>query len=185
MKLAFSELKYVSRLSLVWLLLNVLLNITGLFITKIISGSSYIYLQSILRDFTHPLFYQFIMFVAITIIVAFLKNFKLSNYIFPALQFLIFNILFLTGLKFNGGMHFESTFTDFGIQYMSKFGQYLVDTFYLIYPMPGMFDEGMFIPASTGMFYLHWVLLNSVYYFALSWLTDATDKFFFGKYTEV
>jgi len=181
MKLTGKDFVNIARISMVWLLLNIFLNIAGLFISKTFGEESFTFFNSILSEFSRPLFYQFLSFVAITIVAEWLlSKFKLRNYLFPALQFVVFNLIFLFGLKFSGGIHFESSFSSLGIKYMGNFGQYLVDTFYLIYPAPGNYDNGIFAPYSTGMFYLHWVILYSAYYFMLSWLTGVTDKFFFG-----
>lgn len=182
MKLSASDWKLIVRLSLVWTLLNVFFNIMGLFITKITGPDVYVYFQSLTKDFIRPLFYQSLCFFVVTLLVfSFLKHINGRKYIFPVLQFLIFNLIFFVGLKFRGGVHFESTFDSFGIKYLSNFGQFIVDIFYKVYPMPGNFEEGVFAPKSTGLFYFHWILLTSSYYFLLSWLTGFTHNFFFVK----
>lgn len=184
MKLKFPDIKTLIRPDLIWFLLNIFLNIFGLLISKISSEATYVYLDSIFREFTRPLFYQLLIFLIVTLAsYTFANKFKWKDYIFPLTVFVILNIFFFSGVKFHGGLHFESTFNSLAVKSMGNLGQYLVDCFYLIYPMPGIFDDGVFKPANTGMFYLHWVLLNSAYYFILSWLTKITDTFFFGKHS--
>lgn len=186
MKPTSLDWKSMLRWTIIWALLNVIFNFAGLLITRTALGDAYPHFQSFFRDFTRPLLYQSGAVLLVTVAVnAFLKNFRLRNYLFPLLQFVLLNAFFLMGLKSFGGWHFETAFDAFGLKYMSTFGQYLVDVFYLIDPMPGLYENDTFIPSSTGMFYLHWVVLTSAYYFLLSALTETIDKRLGKKKTTV
>ena len=82
-------------------------------------------------------------------------------------------------------MHFESTFNNIGMMYLSNSGQYLVDILYLYFPINGVFENGLFRPDNLGTFYIHWILLNIVYYIALTWMSLRVAKFFFENTKEI
>jgi hypothetical protein len=63
--------------------------------------------------------------------------------------------------------------------YLSYSGQYLIDILYLYFPVNGNFDNGVFMPSNIGTFYIHWILLNILYYFAITWISIKVAKFFF------
>jgi hypothetical protein len=152
----------------------------GLWFTKLLKPEEFVYLDNILNEFVKPLAIQSLIFGVVTAFAySLLKNKKLALYSFVALQFLVFHVIFFLNIKFNHGMHFVSTFKNPGIQYLGYCGQYLVDILYLYFPVNGNFDNGMFIPDNTGTFYIHWILLNIIYYAGLIWLANATVKYFF------
>jgi hypothetical protein len=84
-------------------------------------------------------------------------------------------------LKINNGFHFVTTFNNLGLKYLSLCGQYLIDILYLYFPINGNFENNLFMPANLGTFYIHWILLNLVYYFALTCITIITVKYLFVK----
>ncbi len=163
---------------LVWLYLNVALNLIGLWIVKILAGSEFEHLQNIFNEFIKPLIIQTLIFtVCIFAGHTFLKNKKLSVYLFVLIQFLLFNLIFLFNLKSGeNGIHFETTLNNPGLHYFSYNGQYLVDIINYIKPLKGEFEE-IFKPASYSMFYLYWVILINVYFLALSFFSQLAYKF--------
>ncbi len=182
MKLSKSDILYLIRLLLVWTFINLTLNLFGLWFTKLLKPEEFVYLDDILYEFVKPLAIQSLIFGVITTLAyTFLKNKKLVLYSFVAMQFLAFHVIFFLNIKFNHGLHFVSTFKNPGIQYLGYCGQYMVDILYLYFPVNGNFDNGMFMPENTGTFYIHWILLNIVYYAGLTWLAAKVTKYFFEK----
>lgn len=182
MKLSKSDTLYLIRLLLVWTFINLTLNMFGLWFTKLLKPEEFVYLDNIMYEFVKPLAIQSLIFGLITALAyLFMKNKKIALYSFVALQFLAFHVIFFMNIKFNHGLHFVSTFKNPGVQYLSYCGQYMVDILYLYFPVNGNFENGLFIPENTGTFYLHWILLNIVYYFGLMWLAIQAVKYFFEK----
>jgi len=186
MKVSKPKIKYLSQLILTWTFLNISLNMIGLFITKILNEAEYSYIESIKNEFVMPLIIQSILFsICLATAFMFVKNRKLVNYAFVAFQFIVFHIIFFLNLKIHHGIHFESTFSNIGLKYLSYSGQYLIDILYLYFPINGMFDNGLFKPDNLGTFYIHWILLNIVYYFGLTWISIKVSRFFFENNQEL
>lgn len=186
MKISTLEIKSSVQTILSWTFLNLSFNMIGLFITKLLNESEFTYFESITNEFVKPLIIQSLLFgICLTVAIAFLKNKKYVPYIFVAFQFIIFHIIFFLNLKIHHGLHFESTFSNIGLSYLSYSGQYLIDILYLYFPINGNFDNGLFQPENLGTFYIHWILLNIVYYFALTWMSLKVAKFFFESNSEV
>lgn len=184
MKVSKPEIKYLGQLILTWTFLNLSLNMIGLFITKLLNEAEYSYIDNVKVEFVMPLIIQSLIFgICLTAGSMFLKNKKFTNYVFIAFQFVIFHIIFIFNLKIHHGLHFESTFNNIGLRYLSNCGSYLVDILYLYFPINGMFEFGMFKPDNLGTFYIHWILLNIVYYIALTWISVRVAKFFFENNT--
>lgn len=186
MKISTSEIKSLVRTIISWTFLNLALNMIGLFITKLLNAAEYTYFESITNEFVKPLIVQSLLFsICLTVAFAFLKNKKYVPYVFVAFQFLVFHIIFFLNLKIHHGIHFESTFTNPGLSYLSYCGQYLVDILYLYFPISGIFENGLFKPDNVGTFYIHWILLNIVYYFALTWVSLKVATFFFENKKDI
>jgi len=186
MKISTSEIKSIVRTIVSWTFLNLALNMIGLFITKLLNAAEYGYFESITNEFVKPLIVQSLLFgICLTVGFAFLKNKKYAPYAFAAFQFIIFHVIFFLNLKIHHGLHFESTFTNFGLSYLSYCGQYLVDILYLYFPISGIFENGLFKPDNLGTFYIHWILLNIVYYFAITWVSLKVTTFFFKNKTDI
>jgi len=186
MKVSKPEIKYLSQTILTWTFLNLSLNMIGLFITKRLNEAEFSYIDSIKNEFVVPLVIQTLIFgICLTAACMFLANKKFKEYLFVAFQFVVFHIIFFLNLKIHHGMHFESTFNNIGMRYLSNSGQYLVDILYLYFPINGMFENGLFRPDNLGTFYIHWILLNIVYFIALTWISLRVAKFFFENRKEV
>jgi hypothetical protein len=56
---------------------------------------------------------------------------------------------------------------------------------YLYFPINGNFDNGVFQPDNLGTFYIHWILLNIVYYFGLTWISLKAAKINFKKKSKI
>ena len=82
-------------------------------------------------------------------------------------------------------MHFETTFNNIGLKYLSNTGQYLIDILYLYFPINGNFENGLFQPDNLGTFYIHWILLNIVYYLGLTWISIQVARFFFENKPDI
>lgn len=186
MKLNKSEITYLVQIIGIWAFINLIFNMFGLWFTKLLNPEEFSYLDSVGREFVKPLVIQLLIFaICSTATYVFLKKKKLAFYSFVAVQFVVFHVIFLLNFKFNNGMHFASTFANPGIQYLSYCGQYLVDVLYLYFPINGNFDNGMFAPTNIGTFYIHWIILNIVYYLFLTWISIITTKYFFETKVEV
>jgi len=182
MKIYKLEIKYLVRIFIIWTLLNLALNTFGLFLTKLLNQAEYTHFASVANEFVIPLIIQSVLFaICLTVASAFMKSKKFVPYIFVAFQFILFHIIFFINLKIHHGLHFESTFSNYGLRYLSYSGQYLIDILYLYFPINGNFDNGIFQPDNLGTFYIHWILLNIVYYFGLTWITLKAAKLNFKK----
>ena len=182
MKRAKSEIIYITQLFLTWTFINLTLNMFGLWFTKLLNPAEFTYLDSVSNEFVKPLIVQSLMFgICSAVAYLFMKNKKLALYSFFALQFVVFHVVFFLNIKIYHGMHFVSTFHNPGLQYLSYCGQYLVDILYLYFPVNGNFDNGQFMPDNIGTFYIHWILLNIVYYLGLTWMSVKAVKYFFGS----
>jgi len=186
MKVSRPEIKHVGQLIFTWTFLNLSLNMIGLFITKRLNEAEFSYIDSIRNEFVMPLIIQTLLFgICLTAGYLFLKRRKYVEYLFAAFQFAVYHIIFFLNLKIHHGMHFETTFHNIGLRYLSNTGQYLVDILYLYFPVNGMFENGLFKPDNLGTFYIHWILLNIVYYFGLTWISIQVAKYFFGNEPDV
>jgi len=172
MKISKSETKYLGLLILSFAIIDILANSLGLWIARLLKANDLAHLDSLFREFIKPISIQILLF-AIVSSLAFLllKKKKLALYAFAALQTIVFHIIFFVNMKFSHGMHFVTSIKAIGIKYLSYSGQYLTDLLYLRFPMKGTFDENVFLPFNTGTFYIHWILLNIVYFFAITWLS--------------
>jgi len=179
-KIDKKEWLYIVKLIFTWILIDVAANLFGLWISKLLNEAEYTYPDSIFNEFTRPIFFQSLLFgICIVLGTIFIKKKKVVVYTFSLLQVLIFHFIFLINLRINHGIHFVSAFKNWGVQYLSSFGQYLVDILYLRFPINGNFSNEVFAPDNLGTFYLHWIFLNLVYYFAISWVAVIATKFLF------
>jgi len=185
MRISKPDIIYSGKIILCWTFINVAFNLIGLWISKLLNEADYTYFESISNEFVKPLVIQSVLFGAcLAIAVAFLKNRKFYNYFFVAVQFVLFHIIFFLNLKIHHGIHFETTFSNIGLRYLSYSGQYLIDILYLYFPINGNFDNGAFMPSNIGTFYVHWILLNLIYYIGLTWISIKIAKFFFENNSE-
>ena len=186
MKVSKPEIKYLSQTILTWTFINLLLNMIGLFITKQLNEADFSKIDSIKNEFVIPLVIQSLIFgICLTAACMLLANKRFKEYLFVAFQFVVFHFIFFLNLKIHNGVHFESTFNNIGIMYLSNCGQYLVDILYLYFPINGIFENGLFRPDNLGTFYIHWILLNILYYIGLTWMSLKVAKFFFENRKEV
>jgi hypothetical protein len=95
------------------------------------------------------------------------------------------HIAFFAGLKFAGGLHFETSFSHLGLRYLSLNGQYFVEFLFVKMPLNGVFSFESFKPASSIVFYLQWVLSICAYYTLISWLSTKVAGFFKLKTTNI
>jgi len=161
------------------MLLNFSLNLFGLWFSKLILKENFIFLESIKNEFVIPIILQSLIFgLCYGIAYILLKNNKLKWLAFGAYQLIALNIAFLSGLKFSGGIHFESTISHLGLRYLGFNGQYLVDFIFTNKPLNGDFENGIFKPESTALFYLIWVFAVNVYFVIISWLNEQLALFF-------
>lgn len=180
MKITKTDINYLIKNIFTWIFLNFSFNLIGLWFSKLLDRAGFNYLQSISNEFVKPILIQSGVFVIIFIIAyAFLKNRKITIYIFTLFQLLVFHIIFLINLNSTHMIHFETTLDDWGLQYLSNMGQYFVDILYIYLPLEGIFKNGSFIPRNTGVFYLEWIFLVLIYFGAISWLTKKSVQFFF------
>ncbi len=176
-KISKQDVIYVVIVTLTWMFINFAGNLIGLWITKMINEAEYQYPDSIWFEFVKPGLVQTVVFgILFAVAFYFLKKKRLAPFAFTAFQVVAFNIFFIINLKFNHGLHFVSTFKNIGVRYMGYFGQSMVD----ILPITGTFNQSVFAPDNTAVFYLYWVLLNMIYYFAITWLSIITAKYFLG-----
>ncbi len=186
MKISKQETKYLGQIILTWTLINLAFNIFGLFITKLLNELEFAHIENIANEFIKPLAIQsFLFIICLSGAYLVLKYKKIALYAFGGFQFLIFHIIFVLNLKIHHGIHFESTFNNAGMVYLSYCGQYLVDILYIYFPVNGNFENGAFMPSNIGTFYIHWILLDIIYYFAITWISIKVTKFFFGSNAEI
>lgn len=185
MKVSKPEFKYLGQSILTWTFLNLSLNMIGLFITKLLNEAEFSYIENIKNEFVMPMVIQSLLFgVCITAATIWLKEKKYKDYIFVAFQIIVFHIIFFLNLRIHHGMHFETTFNNIGLRYLSYSGQYFIDILYLYFPINGNFEFGLFQPDNLATFYIHWIFLNIAYYIGLTWLSIKVAGFFFDNEKE-
>ena len=186
MKFYELKIKYLGQIIIIWTFVNLALNMVGLLLTKLLSEAEFTFIESIANEIVKPLLIQSLLFsICLLLGYIFMKNKKLSHYTFVLFQLVVFHLIFFLNLKIHHGIHFASTFHNIGIRYLSYSGQYLIDILYVYFPLNGNFENGAFMPDNIGTFYLHWILLNIVYYFALTWISIKVSKFFFENNTKI
>jgi hypothetical protein len=163
-------------------LLNFSLNLFGLWFNKLMTKENFIFPESIKNEFIIPILLQSLFFaLCFGAAYLFLKNKKLSWLAFVAFQLLAFHVAFFSGIKFGGGMHFETTINHLGLRYLSYNGQYLIDFVFTKMPLNGFFENGIFKPDSSLLFYFQWVFSVLAYYLGVSWLNEKIVSFFTTK----
>lgn len=182
MNVSKNDINYLIKNILIWSFLNFTFNLIGLWISKTIDNEGFNYLVNITNEFVLPLIIQSSVFSIITMVAyAFLKNSKLTLYVFTLFQALVFHIIFFINLKSTKMIHFETLLDDKGLKYLSNMGQYLVDILYIYVPLDGIFKDNVFIPKNTGLFYLQWIFLVLLYFAFISYLTPKVLNFFTPK----
>jgi len=185
-KVSKSDMLKIVQIVCTWIIIDVAANLIGLWITKHLNEAEYTYPENILNEFVMPILIQTILFaVCLSLGFVFFKKKKFVPYIFTAFQVLVFHSIFIANTAIHQGIHFISNFDDIGIRYLSYSGQYLVDVLYIYFPINGNFENNMFLPINVGTFYIHWILLNLVYYFAITWLSVKSAKFLFDTKQEI
>lgn len=160
-------------------LLNFSLNLFGLWFNKLITKENFIFPESTKNEFIIPILLQSLLFaICFGAAIYLLKNKKPGWLAFFAVQFVLFHLAFFSGIKFSGGMHFETTISHPGLRYLSYNGQYLIDFIFTKMPLNGFFENGIFKPDSTLLFYFEWVFSVLAYYSALTWINEKLAKFF-------
>jgi len=180
MKILKSEINYLIQITLTWTVINFAGNLFGLWFMKLLNEAAYIYPENIMNEFFGPILLQSLLFgICISVAFLYMKKKNLAHYAFGAFQFMIFHIILVFNLKIHHGLHFVTTFDNPGLKYLSYCGQYMVDILYLYFPVNGNFENGMFAPENLGTFYIHWIFLNIVYYFAITWVSIQAVNFLF------
>ncbi len=180
-----ADIYYLIQAIITWTFINFAFNMFGLYLTKILNQSAYEYPESVWYEFVKPILLQSLLFgIIFSIGYIVLKRKVLAYYMFSIVQFVIFHLIFFLNLNFRNGVHFVSTFKNIGIEYLTLSGQYFVDILYLYFPVNGNYTNGIFAPDHVEAFYIHWILLNIVYYFFISWISLYVTRFFFGKTTQ-
>jgi len=180
------DVKNITKFILVWSILNAILNLFGLWLSKLINEAEYSFLNNIMTEFVKPLLFQsFIYIICYVLAFQFLKNKNLAKYSFLIIQTLIFHIIFFLNIEYDNGFFFSSTFRNPGLVYLGVNGQYLIDILYQYIPISGNFEYGQFIPFNNAMFYLQWVFLVLLYFFGLTWITKPVERFFFENNEKV
>lgn len=184
MKLNISkiEIRYLVKTVLSFTFINYAANMIGLWIAKMLNEAVYEYPENVLNEFALPILVQSLMFgICFTLTFYLLKKKNLAQYAFAAFQFVVFHFIFFLNMRISHGLHFVSSFSNFGLKYLTYCGQYLTDILYLYFPVTGNFENGVFAPDKIGTFYIHWILLNILYYAAIGWLAVITTKYFLGE----
>ena len=181
MKIEKTDINYLVKNIFTWTFLNFSLNLVGLWMSKLLDKAGFNYLESISNEFIKPILIQSAIFAVVTLVAyIFLRNKKLTLYIFTLVQLLAFHTIFFLNLSSEHMLHFETRIDDNGLKYLSNMGQYFIDVLYLYVPMEGIFKGNVFIPRNTGLFYFQWIFLVLLYFAGVTWLTAKTVRFFFG-----
>lgn len=182
MQLNKSIVYHIGYRFLFFMLLNFSLNLFGLWFSKLVLKENFIFPESIRNEFIIPILIQSLLFgICYGIAYIYLKNKKLSWLAFGLFQFVALHTAFLSGLKFTGGVHFETSITHAGLRYLGYQGQYLIDFIFTNKPLNGNFENGLFKPESTMLFYTCWVFSISIYYVGVSWINEQLASFFNSK----
>ena len=179
MLLSKSSLYHILNRLAFFTVLNFSLNLVGLWFNKLITKENFLYPESISNEFVIPIIIQSIVFgLSFAAATIFLKNKKFTWLAFAAVQLVLLHLAFIMGLKFTGGMHFETLINHSGLRYLSYNGQYLVEVLFTNKPLNGNFENGVFAPLSTLQLYFQWIISILIYYISLSWLNEKISSFF-------
>jgi len=182
MQLNKSIVYHIGYRFLFFMFINFSLNLFGLWFSKLVLKENFIFPESIRNEFVIPILIQSLLFgVFFGIAYIYLKNKKLSWLTFGLFQFLALHIAFLSGLKFTGGIHFETSIAHAGLRYLGYNGQYLIDFIFTNKPLNGNFENGLFKPESTLLFYIIWVFSISIYFVGISWINEQLASFLSAK----
>lgn len=186
MQINKSTIYHIGNRLFFWTLINFSLNLFGLWFSKIILKENFIFPESIQNEFVIPILIQSLLFgLCFGVAYIFLKYKKISWLAFGIFQFIALHIAFFSGLKFSGGIHFETSISHAGLRYLGYHGQYLIDFIFTNKPLNGIFENGIFKPESTMLFYVMWVLSINLYFVGISWLNEQIASFFSSKKSEV
>lgn len=181
-KITSPEIWVICGTTLYWAFINLTLNLIGLWIAKLLNQTLYEYPDNVLFEFFAPILVQSLVFgLFFGLATSFFKKHRLSKFAFVAVQFVVFHLIFIFNLRFSHGIHFVTSYHNIGLKYLSYFGQYFTDILYLYFPITGNFQNGIFAPDNLGTFYIHWILLNLIYYFGISWLSVKAYTLFSSK----
>ena len=140
MKIEKTDINYLVKNIFTWTFLNFSLNLLGLWMSKLLDKAGFNYLESISNEFVKPILIQSAIFAVVTLVAyIFLRNKKLTLYIFTLVQLLAFHTIFFLNLSSEHMLHFETRIDDNGLKYLSNMGQYFIDVLYLYVPMEGIF----------------------------------------------
>ncbi len=182
MKITKIDINYLIKNIITWTFLNFTLNLIGLWLSKLIDKEGFNYIANIAYEFVEPLLIQSLVFAIITTIAyVFLKEKRITIFVFTLFQVLVFHLIFFINLKSTKMIHFETLLNDPGLKYLSNMGQYLVDILYIYVPLEGIFNNNVFIPKNTGLFYFQWIFLVLLYFALISYLTPKVINFFTVK----
>jgi hypothetical protein len=168
--------KWLINFILVWSLLNFLLNTLGhiiIFLTTEYDGIySFWGLSYVLENSS----FQSLLF-AVSLLLAYSLTIRklMSSYSFAVIQGIILHLIFFAGLKNvenDEGIQFFGTSEIIGLEYLIMYSQQnLIWVLNNFIPFTGNYDHGFVIPSSTLYFYFVYVLLTSLYYLLITFLT--------------
>jgi hypothetical protein len=165
------DIKYVGGTIVIWGTVNLFLNLFGLWTVEQLADTAYP--TDIFWHLKYILFQLIVFSVLLTVCYLLTKRKRLSMYSFGLFQVFIFHFIFFTNLtRENGKLQFWAETSSWDYTYLEANGQDLVDIVNVLYPMQGLFDEGMFIPDSLFRFYSVWIFLTLVYFFIITWVTE-------------
>lgn len=157
---------------LLWSILNLFLNLVGLVIILLLNEDGYNPFTNLLWYLKNIGFQTLIFSIVLFVTYFFIKNQKLHLYSFPLLQLLIFHLIFLIGFeKDDNRFYFISSWDSWEMSYLFSNQQNLIEIISVFNAMEGSFDDTMFVP-DLDRFYFVWILLTSIYFFIVTWLTD-------------
>lgn len=169
--------KSVVKIVLIWSILNLLLNLIGLVIIQLLREDGYQSLTDLLWYLKNIGFQILIFSLTLFVTYFFIKSLKLYLYFFPLLQLLIFHAIFFIGLEQDETrFYFIASWDSIGMSCLFSNQQGLIDILSIFYPMEGTFDDAVLVP-DLPRFYVVWILLPSIYFFLLTWLTDMIFSF--------
>jgi hypothetical protein len=154
----------------IWSLINAILNLVGFGIHWLVI-EPYLFF-GFFNQFKH-VGLQIIEFGIVFLLTFFLtKNFRIALYSFSILQVIVFHAILIFFLQFEDGqLLFVAPAPAFATDYLYLNQQELIDLISFIWPLEGIFDDGMMVP-DLFRYYIIDISLNLGYFFIITWVTE-------------
>lgn len=176
------KLKSIGIIILIWGTLSFLFNLFGFWLTSVDDESR----ANLFYFEVRCILYQVLVFgITVMALIAITKREKSSLLYYCIFQALMLHfILFLNLTEYDGILSFWTRTTAWDYQYLEAHKPSLSFLADQLYPMTGIFTEGMFIPDKPVLFYVEWIVTTLFALSGMTWITYRIYKRWFYQAPE-